>query len=153
MIHTWSCDCQQYLCLFHIVFEYIPGKHDQGEMLVLPNSTPLFSTFHIGLIFCFFPANLMSSTYTDKNNPFFHCVRISIPNWKPSPNRTSIGFSEITFPITALPNDNRTDSAQEEQPDLPYWTMIWAICALVDVSKYLDILILEFSIILEHLPF
>ena len=25
---------------------------------------------HIGSRFCFFPANLMSSTYTDKNNPF-----------------------------------------------------------------------------------
>ena len=28
------------------------------------------STFHIGSRFCFFPANFMSSTYTDKNNPF-----------------------------------------------------------------------------------
>ena len=24
-------------CLFHIVFEYTPGIHDQGKMLVLPN--------------------------------------------------------------------------------------------------------------------
>ena len=30
------------------------------------------------IIFCFFPANLMSSTYTDKNN-LFHGVRISNP--------------------------------------------------------------------------
>ena len=29
--------CQQYLCLFHIVFEYITSTHDQGMMLVLPN--------------------------------------------------------------------------------------------------------------------
>ena len=25
-------------------------------------------------MFCFFPANLMSSTYTDKNNPFSRCT-------------------------------------------------------------------------------
>ena len=29
--------CQQYLCLFRIVFVYIPGFHDQGMMLALPN--------------------------------------------------------------------------------------------------------------------
>ena len=37
VIQTWFCNCQQYLCLFHIVFEYIPSIHDQGKMLVLPN--------------------------------------------------------------------------------------------------------------------
>ena len=36
-IKIWFCNCQQYLCLFQIVFEYIPGIHDQGKMLVLPN--------------------------------------------------------------------------------------------------------------------
>ena len=36
-IQTWLCNCQQYLCLFHMVFEYIPGIHDLGKMLVLPN--------------------------------------------------------------------------------------------------------------------
>ena len=117
-----------------------------------PKSTSLLSTFHIGSMFCFCPANLMSSTHTDKNNPF-HGVRISISNWKPSPNRTSIGFSQIAFPITVLPKDDRTDSAQEERLDLPCWTMIWAICVEVDESKCLDIPIWEFSIICEHLPF
>ena len=73
-IQTWLCNCQQYLCLFHIVFEYIPGIHDQEKMLVLPNQLLLFSTFHIGSMFCFFPATLMSSTYTDKNNPFSPCT-------------------------------------------------------------------------------
>ena len=38
-------------------------------------STSLLSTFHIGLMFCFFPTNLMSSTYTDKNNPFSRCTK------------------------------------------------------------------------------
>ena len=36
-IQTRFCHCQQYLCLFHIVFEYIPGTHDRGKMLVLQN--------------------------------------------------------------------------------------------------------------------
>ena len=94
----------------------------------------------------------MSSTYTDKNN-FFHGVRISILNWKPSPNRTSIGSSQIAFPITVLPKDDRTDFAQEERLVLPYWTMILAICFVVDESKCLDIPIWECSIVLEHLPF
>ena len=94
----------------------------------------------------------MSSTYTDKKNPF-HGVRISIPNWKPSPNRTSIGFSQIALPITALPKDDHTDFAQEERLGLPYWTMILAICVVIDESKCLDIPILVFSVILEHLPF
>ena len=36
-IQTWFFSCLQYLCLFHIVFECTPGKHDQGNMLALPN--------------------------------------------------------------------------------------------------------------------
>ena len=94
----------------------------------------------------------MSSTYTEKNNPN-HGVRISIPSWKPSPNRILIGCSQIAFPIAVLIKDDHIDSVQEARPGLSYWTMIWAICALVDVSKCLDIPIWEFSIILEHLPF
>ena len=56
-IQTWFCNCQQYLCFFHTVFEYTPGIHNLGKMLVLTKSTSLLSTFHIGLMFCFFPAN------------------------------------------------------------------------------------------------
>ena len=55
--------------------------------------------------------------------------------------------------MTSLPKDDRTDFAQEERLDLPYWTMIQAICVVVDESKCLDIPMLEFSIILKHLPF
>ena len=36
-IQTWFCNCPQYFCLFHIFFECIPGIHDHGKMLVLPN--------------------------------------------------------------------------------------------------------------------
>ena len=52
-------------------------------------------------------------------------------------------LSLIASPLKVLPKDDRRDFVQEEQPDLPLWTMILAICALVDVSKYLDILTLE----------
>ena len=62
-------------------------------------------------------------------------------------------FSQIAVLITVLPKDDRTDFAQEERLGLPYWKMILAICVVVDESKCLDIPILEFSIILEHLPF
>ena len=93
----------------------------------------------------------MSSTYTDKN--IFHDVQRDIPNLEFSPSHVSIGCSQIAFPIIVLSKDDRTDSAQEEQLGLPYWTMILAICVVVDESKCLDTPILEFSIICEHLPF
>ena len=101
----------------------------------------------------FLSSQFMSSTYTDKINPFSRCTRTGIPNWKLSPNRFPIGFSQIAFPITVLPKDDHTDFAQKERLGLPYWTMIWAICVVVDESKCLDIPIWEFSIIWEHPPF
>ena len=79
----------------------------------------------------------MSSTYTDKKNPF-HDEQRDIPNWKLSSSRASIGCSQIAT-IIVLPKDDRTDSAQEERLGLPYWTMTWAICVVVDESKCLDI--------------
>ena len=60
--------------LFHFVFECNPSKHDRGMMQILTSRTCLLSSFHIGSIFCFFPANFLSSTYTDKNNPFSWCT-------------------------------------------------------------------------------
>ena len=68
----------------------------------------------------------MSSTYTDKNNPF-HDEQRDIPNLEFSPSHVSIGSSQIDFPIIVLPKDDRTNSAQEGQLGLPYWTMILAI--------------------------
>ena len=56
---------------------------------------------------------MMASTYTDKKNHFFNVYEAS-PNWKPSPNRTSIGFSQIAFPIKVLLKDDHTDFVQEE---------------------------------------
>ena len=117
-----------------------------------PKSTSLLSTFHIGSMLCFCPANFMSSTYTDKKNPF-HDEQRDIPNLEFSSSHVSKRFAQIAFPTIVLPKDDRTISLQEERLGLPYWTMILAICVVVDESKCLDTPILEFSIICEHLPF
>ena len=79
----------------------------------------------------------MASTNTDKNNPFSRCTKRH-SQLEFSPSHASIGFSQIAFPITVLPKDDRTDFAQEEQLGLPYWTMILATCVVVDESKCLD---------------
>ena len=79
----------------------------------------------------------MSSTYTDKNN-LFHDVQSDIPNLEFSPSHVSIGFSQIAFSTIVLPKDDRADSFQEERLGLPYWTMSWAMCVVVDESKCLD---------------
>ena len=52
----------------------------------------------------------------------FHGARMSIPNWKPTPICTSIGFSQIAGPTIVLPKDDHTDFVQEERLGLPYWT-------------------------------
>ena len=60
----------------------------------------------------------------------------------------------MAFPITVLPKDDRTDFAREERLGLPYWTMILAICVVVDESKCLDIPSLGiFNKFVKHLPF
>ena len=152
VIQTWFYNCQQYLCLFHIVFEYIPGIHDQRKMLVLPNQLlhGVLSTSDQ----CFLSLQpIICHPHTQIRISLFHGVRMNIPNLEFSPSHVSIGFSQIAFPIIVLPKDDRTDSFQEERLGLPCWTMILAICVVVDESKCLDIPIWEFSIILEPLPF
>ena len=74
-IRTWFCNCPQYLCLFHIVVECSPSIRDPRKDVGSPKSTSLLSTFHVGSRFCCIPANFMSSTYTDKNNPFSRCTK------------------------------------------------------------------------------
>ena len=78
-IQTWFCNCQWCLCLFHIVFECSPSIHDQGKMLVLPNQLLywVLSTSDLQPILC--------HPHTHIRIILFHAVRISIPNWKPSP--------------------------------------------------------------------
>ena len=78
--------------------------------------------------------------------------QINISSSTLSPNRVPIELSQIAFPITVLPKDDHTDFAQEERLGLPYWTMIFAICVVVDESICLDIPIWECSMIWEHVP-
>ena len=68
------------------------------------------------------------------------------------PNRVPVELSRIAFPIMVLPEGDRTYSFREERLDLPYWTIILAIGASVDVSKFLDILIWDFLVMSVHLP-
>ena len=68
-IQTWFCNCLQYLCFFHIVFECTSRKHDQGMMLVLPNQFLCLVLSTSDQCFVSFQPIFMSSTYTDKNNP------------------------------------------------------------------------------------
>ena len=93
-------------------------------------------------MFSVLPASLISSTYTDKNSPFSQLTN-KHSQFKTFPNRVPIELFRIAVPIIVLPKDYRTDSAQEEQLGLPHCTITFAICALVDVSLYLDILTLE----------
>ena len=53
---------QPYLRLVYIRVGCIPSTHG-------------INFFHMGLRCCFSPANLMSSTYTDKNNPCFRWTK------------------------------------------------------------------------------
>ena len=118
-------------------------------MLVLPNQRPFMRIFPVGLIFCFFPASLISSTYTDKNSPFSRLTNKHSQFGTFSQKE----LSRIAVPILVLPRDDRTDSVQDEQLGLPCWTMIWAVCVSVDVSKCLAILTLGFLVTSVHLPF
>ena len=114
MIQTWLCNCQQYLYSFHIVFECPQVYMIKERCWFYQIDSSLFSTLHrINVLFLtsqFDVIHIKQIRIT-----LFHGVRISIPNWKPSPNRVSKGFSQIAFPITVLPKDDHTDFAQEER--------------------------------------
>ena len=78
------------------------------------------------------------------NMIMFTIVQRDIPNLEFSHSHASLGFSQISFPIIVLPKDDHTDFFQEERLGLPYWTMILAICVVVDESKCLDTPIWDF---------
>ena len=101
----------------------------------------------------FLSSQFLCHPHTQIRIILFHDEQRDIPNLEFSPIHVSIGLSQIAFLIIVLPKDDHTDFAQEERLGLPYWTMILAICVVVDESKCLDTPILEFSIICEHLPF
>ena len=57
------------------------SRNDVGS----PKPTSFISTFHIGSMFCFFPASLISSSYTRTRRVLILCSRVSIPNLELSP--------------------------------------------------------------------
>ena len=66
-----------------------PTEHmDQEMMWVRQSPTFFINFFHMGAIFCFFPAILMSSTYTDRNNLLFPMNEHTFPirNFSSHPN-------------------------------------------------------------------
>ena len=141
-IQTWFCNCPEYLCLFHIVSECTPGTHGQGMMLVLPNQLLGLVLSTSDQYFVSFQPNWCHPhTQIRITNPFSR----STNEHSQFSQRISIGFSQIAFSIVVLPKDDRTDFVQEERLGLPYWTMILAICVVVDESICLDIPIWESS--------
>ena len=137
---------------FTLSLSAIPRKHDRGMRLVLPNQLLRSVLSTSDWYFVSFQP-IWCHPHTHIRIILFHDVQRDIPNLEFSPSHISVGFSEFTFPTTVLLNDDHTDFVQEGRLGLPCWTKILAICVVVDESKYLDIPIWEFSIILEHLPF
>ena len=118
--------------IVHNIFAYFAlslsaGFHDPRKMLVLPNRLlcKVVSTSDQDFV-SFQP--ILCHPHTQIRIILFHDEQRDIPNLEFSPSHVSIGFSQIAFPITVLPKDDRTDFAQEEHLGLPYWTMILAIC-------------------------
>ena len=82
---------------------------------MIPKSISLLHNFHIGFIFCLFPANLMY-----ENDLFSRCTQ----RHSQLETFSQPYFNQIAFPLTVLPKDDRTDDFfQEERLDLPYWTV------------------------------
>ena len=142
-IRTYPSSSSQCHFLLHTLFEYNPNFRGRGMRLVLPDQRLSSDLAKSVPCFLFLPAILISSTYTDKNSPF---VRLTNKHsqFKTLSNRVPIELPQIAFLTIVLPEGDRTNSFREERPDLPYWTMILAICVVVDESKCLDTPILEF---------
>ena len=100
-IRTWFCNCPQYFCLFHIVFECSPSIHDPGKMLVLPNRLLCWVLYTSDQDFVSFQP-ILWHPHTQIRKTLFTMNEETFPIWKHSPNRTSIGSSQIAFPIIVL---------------------------------------------------
>ena len=134
-----------------MVFECIPNKHGQGMRSVLPNQRLSKKYFQHWVDVLFLSSQFSIVPHTQTRIVISRLTK-SIPNLELFPNRVQMELSRIAFPIKVLPEDGRTDFAEEERLDLPHWTTNLAICASVAVSKYLDILTLEFWAVRQHPP-
>ena len=87
-IQTWFCNCQQYLCLFHFVFECISSIHDQGKMLVLPNRLLCWVVSTSDQCFVSFQP-IWCHPHTQIRKTLFNGVRRGFLNLEVPPNRIS----------------------------------------------------------------
>ena len=119
-----------------------------------PKSTSLFSTFHIGSLFCFFLVSFISSTYTDRNIPFsLSCYKKAFPIWNFCQTVFQKNFLELLFPqeackwmtiqISLKRNDWIFHTGPRFRPFVSWWTdpNIWTF------------LYWNFSTIVGPLPF
>ena len=122
--------CVFYYILANLTFSLSTTKKWSRNDVGSPKSK---SIFHVGL---HAQTRIILSLLTKKHSQF---GTFTLPCTKKE-------LSRITFPNLVQQTDDRTDFAQEERLDLPNWTMIWAIRALVNVSKYMNILTLELTV-------
>ena len=117
------CGYPQYPSLFDILLECNPNTHGQRTMSALPINV-FHSCFPSRIhVFCFY-LPVWFRPRVQIRIVVFQEWEISIHNLELFSNRVPTELSRLVFPTVVLPKDDRTDSAQEEQPGLPYWTMI-----------------------------
>ena len=106
VIRTSFCTREKWFRSVCIHVGCIPNTRGQEMMLGSPRSTSFINFFHMGAIVCFLPTILMSSMYTDKNNPCFQWTNRHSPFgtlFLPSPNRTSSNCLSHKRPASGCP--------------------------------------------------
>ena len=114
------------------------------------------------------PVSSISSTW-DSDSAFFQTFlchpriptsvilvfddKIDIPNSLLFPVQVPKELPQTVLPTIIRQVGDHAEFVQEEPVDLQCLTKILATCVVEDVSTYLDILTLEFSVILERPPF
>ena len=143
MTQTSSHTVQQ---LFHSVCthaEYIPDGHGEEMMWVRQHPHFFINFFHMGAIFCFFPAILMLSTHFWQEQPLFPMNEHAFPIRYIFPATFKESFFELSFPTAIRLMDDHTHFVQEVPRDLQCLPMSWAIYVVEDACKHLDIPILS----------
>ena len=115
-------------------------------------STFFINFFHMRAIFCFFPAILMSSPYTDRNNPCFRWTNIH------SQFDTFSQPSSINACSNCLSHKSRASGCpyrfrSRGTTGSSMYAHDFGHFCLEDVSIHPDILVWEFWIVFEHPPF
>ena len=126
---------------FRNVQRCTPRKHDQEKMLVLPSqllcsvlstTDQCFVSFH----------RIQCHPHAKMRTTLFHGTRKSIIG-NLLPTEFQKNFLKMPFPQQSCKR-MRLRSKGTTGSFIPYWTMILAICVVVDESKCLDSPILEF---------